>query len=1021
MAIDARGEQIVAGAPQLLADRGTGPGKAFRFRFSNGTWQPGEPLGTDALAGEGFGFAVAILDTGLVAVGAPGAQSNAGKIRVFPNDSSDPRTLAACESTAGGEFGYSLATDGTSLLASARRTGARDGAAYLFRCSTRSCETSLLKLKAGRSGAEFGRSVAILRDLALAGAPLDQNDAGAAVAFDLGGVVVAKPKLIGIGGRFVPGKDLTLTFEVTNRSAERLDLPIDLRFPPDLRRPNLCRQIVGGAEQCGLPIREPGHAIDTLPVQGLGIATYKVTGTIPPGLRGEVEASLAAGIPGGVFEPTPEGLAQSDRGTLEPIANLRLDLGAPSRAVPGATQRLEFTLQVKNEGPSSILGTKLVARIPNASEIKEINCRDCRSCLTNSSTILCTLDPRADLAPTDAMDFVISGKVLPGALRPVRLEVSSEPRRGEPGAKKASRVVTLDPTAKIEVEVDTLPGNANLPTLVPGQPSDKVLYKVTIKHTEGPSLFRGARVEAVPDSEISRACHLTGGRPTGSPLIVNVGNLALHNQVDLLLDCGSLPANAANVRGAIPAPNFRLTDIRPAASPNISAPGVTSGKIITLTPEAGLTLTLDPSVPSLPVVPGKASLYKLTLSNSGPSDSPRTRVFPCIGEVEGCPKVALDCHGIECISDPAGSNHSTVCVLPLPAGSSRNCDATVTFAPSARGNLQVTARARSGWPSSETGPTQRIASPVSPTPQADLKVEIRDPEEFPIDPTVPTDSQIPGVRFKVNVSNAGPSDALDVDTTLFLPALLPAAGLTCDLDNQCSTQPDGNILWTRNVNAEPDSTTRTGRTLIAIGPLASNPLLRGPLVLRASTTSADAFPTGGRDSGFTVVHVSAGVEEVASAALVVEGEFKPGGQVRYTAFLDNNTDAPIADDPVTHEFSVTLPEDLTPEVSTPGCELGFGLMIDPNNPQTLYWDGAIEDQLATVTFCAKIADVPTMTAIGVRGITRLGGETGKTDTHCPYSADNISDTVFHVVGGTPVGGQPDRCGAFSADPDPLLR
>lgn len=387
VAIDASGQTIVAGAPGLTSEAQLGRGRAFQFSGDTVS-----SLGEGGQPAASYGYAVAIGEDGRrIAIGAPGADGEKGSITIVKNGRTESVLGPTCSGgDSSPQIGYSLAMAGDLLIAGARRDQGGTGLAYIYRCSEASCGTAarILPTSDVGSDAEMGRAVALLGDLALIGAPLDAGKAGKAVAYDLGGVVVSKPNLTGVDGRYIPGKELTLTYEVANRSAERIDLSVDLRFPADLKAPQLCRQVSGAGRECSLAILEPGHAIDSLRIQGPAVATYEITGMIPPGVRGDIEAVSAPRIPGGFFELTPDGLVQSDRRTLEPRATLQMDLLPPSeRPVPGESKPAVFKLFVKNAGPSSILKSYIVARIDNnPKRIDRVSwCKGGDACITRPS------------------------------------------------------------------------------------------------------------------------------------------------------------------------------------------------------------------------------------------------------------------------------------------------------------------------------------------------------------------------------------------------------------------------------------------------------------------------------------------------------------------------------------------------------------------------------------------------------------------------------------------------------------
>ncbi|MDJ0760551.1 MAG: FG-GAP repeat protein [Woeseiaceae bacterium] len=148
-----------------------------------------------------FGFSVAISGS-TVAVGAQGDDDNgeeSGAAYVFVSSErcwSQQAKIAASDAAAGDQFGGSIALDGDTLLAGARRnddSGNDSGAAYLFeRSGSEWIQTAKLEAWDGDEGDEFGRSVALSGDTAILAAPMDDDngeDSGSVYVFTRSGHV----------------------------------------------------------------------------------------------------------------------------------------------------------------------------------------------------------------------------------------------------------------------------------------------------------------------------------------------------------------------------------------------------------------------------------------------------------------------------------------------------------------------------------------------------------------------------------------------------------------------------------------------------------------------------------------------------------------------------------------------------------------------------------------------------------------------------------------------------------------
>jgi hypothetical protein len=159
----------------------------------------GMPMPGDVAAGDRYGASVAVSGDTLV-VGAPGQNSSTGAVYVFERTNGvwqPSQKLLPADGAAGDQFGFSVATDGTTILVGAPTADVGpgpnidQGAAYVFVRNGASWEQGKLVAPAppvAQSGWDwFGYAVAIAGDTAVVGAPFAEtasaNDAGRAFVF----------------------------------------------------------------------------------------------------------------------------------------------------------------------------------------------------------------------------------------------------------------------------------------------------------------------------------------------------------------------------------------------------------------------------------------------------------------------------------------------------------------------------------------------------------------------------------------------------------------------------------------------------------------------------------------------------------------------------------------------------------------------------------------------------------------------------------------------------------------------
>jgi archaellin len=126
----ATGDILVVGSPD-----GAGGGAVYVFTGAGGHWtQPAELTGSDTVAGDGFGSAVAVSgDT--VVVGAPYRDSDAGAAYVFTGAGghwTQRAELTGSDTVAGDGFGSAVAVYGDTVAVGAPGRNGDAGAAYVF-------------------------------------------------------------------------------------------------------------------------------------------------------------------------------------------------------------------------------------------------------------------------------------------------------------------------------------------------------------------------------------------------------------------------------------------------------------------------------------------------------------------------------------------------------------------------------------------------------------------------------------------------------------------------------------------------------------------------------------------------------------------------------------------------------------------------------------------------------------------------------------------------------------------------
>src|SRR5208283_390186 len=179
----------VSGATVLVGADGhrKNAGRAYVFaETANGWKQAGEWRGSDTVAGDGFGYTVAVSGTSAV-VGAPDHAKSAGRAYVFTRTVNGWRQVGELKGTdtaTSNGFGVSVAISGTTVVAGAPGLAGAAGRAYVFKkAGVTWAQASELKSVGAVAKEDFGYTVAISGTTAVVGAPGLAKDAGRAYAF----------------------------------------------------------------------------------------------------------------------------------------------------------------------------------------------------------------------------------------------------------------------------------------------------------------------------------------------------------------------------------------------------------------------------------------------------------------------------------------------------------------------------------------------------------------------------------------------------------------------------------------------------------------------------------------------------------------------------------------------------------------------------------------------------------------------------------------------------------------------
>ena len=559
----------------------------------------------------------------------------------------------------------------------------------------------------------------------------------------------------------------------------------------------------------------------------------------------------------------PAGEISGGRARADTTVNTQADLeitksDSADPVVAGST--LTYTVEVANLGPSDALDVVVTDTLPMG--------------VTFVSTSGCTEDPNGvgtctlgTVAADSSESFDITVTVDPGTSGTLtnNASVTSSTDLINTGDDSVSE----DTSIAIESDL-TITKTDSVDPVVAG---NNLTYTVTVTNN-GPSNVGGVVVtDTLPAGVTLVSTSGCAEDPSGAPTctlgsIVAAGS-AMYT-VTVTVDSDATGTLTNNVSVA-------------ASTPLINTGDDSASETTTISQEADLTLTKVDDVD--PVVAGNTLVYTLEVTNNGPSDAQDVVVTDTLPA--GVTLVSTS----GCAEDP---NAVPTCTLgTLASGNSAQYTVTVTVDSDTTGTLTNDASVASSTSLINTG-DDSVSEDTAVDTEADLVITKADD----VDPVVAGNNLI----YTLEVTNNGPSDALDVVVSDTLPA-----GVTFVSTSGCAEDPSG----------EPDCTLGT----IAAGGSAQYTLevtvdastSAGQITNSASVASSTTLINTGDDS----VSEDTTVEVESDLTISKTDSVDPvaaGDDLIYTIEVTNNGPSDAQDVVVTD----TLPAGVT-LVSTSGC------------------------------------------------------------------------------------------------------
>ncbi len=672
------GNTLIVGAPNNVGTGGSLSGAIYVFNRNGDTWTQGQKLtASDAKAFDNFGFSLAT-DGSTILIGAPfhdEAAGNSGAAYVFEQRSgswSQQTRLTASDGAPDDEYGSAVSVSGSALVVGARAddvNGMQDaGSAYVYEKSSEGWK-EVVHLFGEAAEDRFGVAASISGDQLVIGALLHDGGTGAAYLF-----------VQQADGTWVRAGD-----------------PI----PGDAK---------GGRF---------GQAVSTNGGEAL------------------VGAYLARGTGSASVCPFPVPTHSADLG---------LTISAPASTTPGQT--ITYTLTVTNHGPDNATGIQLEDPIPPG--LQPVGRSRQSPCRVTDGNVVCTLpdDLPSEESRTVFLDFTVQETCTTGIVNQ-QATVSAIEKDPNPDNNKAPSVSTA------VVFTADLMISKTAPSLV--KSGDPIPYVLTVKNL-GPDVACGVVVsDPIParltSPVLPSGCSVMGGTvlckiaqlPVGPPSSFSVGFTAPPGAT-----CGRKIINRATISAVPP-----TADPQPAN--NDSGPVTT-----TIAADLSITKTVSQTTAS----PGDILTYTIVVNNPSGSLVTVTDVFP--------PGLTLltGCQVSPCLDSNGGDFHEVV------TGSSATYQVQALVSPTFTGKLVNTAYVM--------GPPE-CPDPDSSNNSAAAMTQIVPPPPPPPPPPGVTilcggidGSQVEGeaVVYTVLLRNGGPATQANAMFSDLLPAGLTPVSVT---------------------------------------------------------------------------------------------------------------------------------------------------------------------------------------------------------------------------------------------------
>ncbi len=525
----------------------------------------------------------------------------------------------------------------------------------------------------------------------------------------------------------IPGDQITYTLTVTNLGPSQTTtttvtdtLPVDTTFVSATPDAGSCSETTG-VVTCDLGAMASGDTVTTA-----------VTVAVDPSSTATIEntASVSSDLP----DPEPANDSATVSTTPVPTADLRTEKTGPANYVPG--EPITYTVTVTNDGPSTALDVETTDVLPAGVTYDPV--ASSSDCSETAGTVTCT---PVDLAVGEQVSYTIVVDTTADMAADLTNTATAQSTTFDPDNTNN----TADTTASAAPEANLVVAKTG--PVGPIQAGTQVTYTITVSN-DGPS--DATTVEAsdpLPAGTTFVSASVTGGDATETC------------DGTILCQLGTIAAGATETITVVLDVNPDFTgDLTNTVTASTDTPGDdpidnTGSHTVTVVEASDVTITKIDSVD--PVVAGQNLTYTVAVDNAGPSQATSVEITDTLP-----PEVTfVDAPG--CTYDEP--SHTVTCdVGTLAALGSASFDITVTVNADTVSGTTLSNTANVNAPSDTNTGDNSATELTDVVRQADVTLtKTSSPNPF-----------VPGqpVTYTVLVTNAGPSDADNVQVSDDLPA-----------------------------------------------------------------------------------------------------------------------------------------------------------------------------------------------------------------------------------------------------------